>query len=1051
MADIGIRVVVLGVGEARRSLGAVRSDLSGVEKEIRTLSKTSITLGRDLTRLGSTIAGVGRTMTLTLTTPILLAGAGLVQAGIEFEDTFAGVTKTVDGLSVGFEEAVEQSDEYKASLLALQQANIALGIGHVDTAMALDVYIASMTDADKEAIYLSDSFGELTDAGEQFREDIRKLALEIPISVNELNKLAQAGGQVGIPLGENGEVLLAFTEIVAKLGVATNITSEQAALDIARFANIYGVEAENMIEWTESFAAALVELGNTTAAQESEILSLAKRIASAGALSEMTEAEVLALAASLVEVGVASERGGTAVRRMLTEMSLAVATGSDELALFAQVVGVTEDEFSDLFNRDAASAIELFALGFNRMWEEGTLTEDMLKDMGLSGVRALEVMQLLGLTVDNLRENTGRANNEWTKQNALQEEAAKRFRTVKSQIQILKNTFTELGIEIFDLYSDNIQNLISSLSNLIAKFSGLDDDTKRTILRFVALAAAAGPVLIVIGLTIQKIGILITSFGSIISIVSNVIGIMSGLGLAMLPLVGIVGAVALAFSTDFLGIRTFVQDVYNAFVQWHIPDQVKDIANSLISGDIIGAVEQFKGIFEDIGNALSSEITYDEETGLFAFGQESPLAKFKRALSEGLLEIETAVKDSGIIDTLENLYLGVEGFVTNFTQTLDTEALKQAAINVAIALAAVAFGVGQIVQAGVDQFSEMLPGLGKALADVLNIIATIDTDNLAKAVGFLIILSLPTLITGLATLTLTVVGLSLAFVALALPLILIGGIAAAFATDFGGISTAVDQVSSSLEEGDVAGILDGILDTITAIPLGIAEWIGAALGIDVPNGMKAWKKVGEAIIEIIKWLADNTGSLIGAIIIPTPAGLDTLYNTLKEMVGFISTITGFDPGSGPNVGSTLTSGEATSGSGQANARGMYNDFVMEGLSPEAAARAVETATGWQPGSYARGGLMRGLGLVGERGPELAFAGSPTTIIPNTLTNRILSAFETESKIQSMLVQTLSAFGSGALGSTSNVYSPVFHGAPSRDTMRSNSDLYEQWIMAQQGI
>ena len=100
--------------------------------------------------------------------------------------------------------------------------------------------------------------------------------------------------------------------------------------------------------------------------------------------------------------------------------------------------------------------------------------------------------------------------------------------------------------------------------------------------------------------------------------------------------------------------------------------------------------------------------------------------------------------------------------------------------------------------------------------------------------------------------------------------------------------------------------------------------------------------------------------------------------------------------------------------------------------------------------YARGGIMQGLGIVGEEGPELAFSKSPTSIIPNTLTNRILEAFGTGFGIQEKLLQTLSA-QRPATGSNTSVYSPQFNGAPNRETISANQDVYNQWLYAQQGV
>ena len=57
--------------------------------------------------------------------------------------------------------------------------------------------------------------------------------IEVPVPVGELAKLAEIGGQLGIGIDEMPE----FVKVMADLGVATNLTSDEAAIGLARLAN----------------------------------------------------------------------------------------------------------------------------------------------------------------------------------------------------------------------------------------------------------------------------------------------------------------------------------------------------------------------------------------------------------------------------------------------------------------------------------------------------------------------------------------------------------------------------------------------------------------------------------------------------------------------------------------------------------------------------------------------------------------------------------------------------------------------------------------------
>lgn len=448
MADpqLGLRLIVYGYAESSKQINAFRNDMNRLSNDIVTSSGIFTSFSRNLVHAGDALVSLGRTLTFGVSLPLLGTVAGLTKAGIEFEDAFAGITKTVDGVS--------------------------------------------------------DSFGNLTDVGEQVRNEIRGLALEIPITANELSRVGQVSGQLGI----SAQQLTGFTKTMALLGVTTDLSAEQAAFAIARLANIMGVSSEDMSKFAIQAGNAIVDLGNNAAATEPEIVNLALRLASAGRQANLTAQEILGISATLAEVGVKAERGGTAVSRVIYEMIYAISDGGEELEMFANIVGLSTDEFARRFKDDAVGAIELFLTRLAKLQDEGQISSDTITALGLSGVRVREVLNILGPNVELLRENIARSNTAWAEQIALQEEAQKRFKTVKSQIQLLKNAFTDLGITIFDLVSDDLNVLIKSIIKTIESFKNLDPEIQKTIIRTSLLVSTVGPVLIILGTLAQISG-----------------------------------------------------------------------------------------------------------------------------------------------------------------------------------------------------------------------------------------------------------------------------------------------------------------------------------------------------------------------------------------------------------------------------------------------------------------------------------------------------------------------------------------------------------------
>lgn len=58
-----------------------------------------------------------------------------------------------------------------------------------------------------------------------FEKTLIRLSKEIPLTVEELSKIGELGGQLGVPL----ENLQKFVDTVARIGVSTNLSTEEAA------------------------------------------------------------------------------------------------------------------------------------------------------------------------------------------------------------------------------------------------------------------------------------------------------------------------------------------------------------------------------------------------------------------------------------------------------------------------------------------------------------------------------------------------------------------------------------------------------------------------------------------------------------------------------------------------------------------------------------------------------------------------------------------------------------------------------------------------------
>ena len=426
--------------------------------------KSAQELGNKFKNVGESVSGFGSALTKGVTAPIV-AGAGLaLKAAIDYESAFAGVKKTVDGTPQQFEK-------------------------------------------------LSAS--------------IRNMAKEMPASATEIAAVAEAAGQLGVPIGS----IEGFTKTMINLGVSTNLSAEEAATSIAKIGNIMQVSGDDLDSWSAKFGATVVGLGNNFATTESDIVNMANRLAASGKIAGLTTPEILGLSTAMSSVGIEAEAGGTAMTQTLTAISKAVSEGGEELRIYAETAGTTADQFAEKWKTKPAKALQDFIRGLGRAKEEGKDTNKILDQLGLTGIRQSNMLKSLGLAAETMGKAVGLANSEWEKGTALTDEANKRYETMQSKLQMLKNQLTDVAIEfggpLLDALKDGLEAAkpwISTLADLAKQFSSMSREQQQNIIKWGLAAAAVGPFFKILGGGISTVG----GFIKVIGGLSKGIGYLSG-------------------------------------------------------------------------------------------------------------------------------------------------------------------------------------------------------------------------------------------------------------------------------------------------------------------------------------------------------------------------------------------------------------------------------------------------------------------------------------------------------------------------------------------
>lgn len=367
----------------------------------------------------------------------------------------------------------------------------------------------------------------------------KKMSTQLAAGTDEINAVMSTAGQLGIAT-ENIE---AFTKTMIDLGNSTtDLDANTAATEIAKFINIMGTSQKDI----DRLGASLAYVGNRYATTEAPIMEMAMRIAGAGKQVGMTEAQVIGVATALSSVGIEAQMGGSAFSKALIKMELAAETGGQSLTDFATVSGMTAEEFKNLWKADPTAAFIAFTKGIAQMDDEGISAIATLQDLGFKEVRLRDTMLR---TVSNTRlmeDAVADATRGWQENTALTEMAGKIYATTAAQLTNLKNKASLAGQQIASDLTPTIQNLMSSASDLLDKFMGLDEEQRLSIIKWGAVAAAMGPALLILGRLVGAVGSVAGALGKGMTAIGKFSAAVKGAGGGVSGLLKVVGSSKLA-------------------------------------------------------------------------------------------------------------------------------------------------------------------------------------------------------------------------------------------------------------------------------------------------------------------------------------------------------------------------------------------------------------------------------------------------------------------------------------------------------------------------
>ena len=457
--------------------------------------------------------------------------------------------------------------------------------------------VKSFADYDSAVAQLSRTSG-LTDKDlDSMKATLATLSNQLGLTETDVTNIASSVAAYGITGVQD---IAGVTKVASQMQVAfENVSAEDAAASIAKFGNITNFSMKDV----DKLASCIAGLENNSAALAPEIMEVNNRIGGMCSSVKMTAPEISAWSTAMISGGMSAELAGSNFTKFQGVLSSACSKGGEAVQGFADVAGMSADEFIQLYQTDATAATEAFLKGLNKIEDGGGSVVSVLDDLNLGGTEQVRMMQVLmaaakdtGDGYSDLDKYMSIANDEFDRGKALQEEFETQSDTLAFAIQSLKAELTDTGKAIGEALSPAIKDVAKKFTDWLGKVKQFAQEHPKVvqgIAGIVAGAMAFGGVALVVGKFVSAIGGIVSAIGGVMSAISGLGGVI---GLLTNPITLVVAGIA-AFVAAIVycwnNVDGFKESVSNSFQRiWEV---ISDVCTSVwnVIQEVWGAISPY--------------------------------------------------------------------------------------------------------------------------------------------------------------------------------------------------------------------------------------------------------------------------------------------------------------------------------------------------------------------------------------------------------------------------------------------------------------------------
>ncbi|ELY4122404.1 phage tail tape measure protein [Cronobacter sakazakii] len=420
------------------------------------------------------------------------------------------IITAVDRLSAPLKGMQRQLKGFQKEL-----SGLAVGAGATGTAI-----LGALAGATMQAVDFEKSMADVRkvvdglespEAFRQMQDDILNLSAKIPLAATEIADIVAQAGQSGIKRSE----LSQFAEDAAKIGVAWDLSGQEAGRTLAVWRTAFGLTQKEVVELADK----VNYLGNTGPANAASIAKVVTELGGISQSAHVASGDVAALASTIIGVGINGDVAKTGIKNFISGLT-GVSTGDQRKV--AKALGFTPATLAKSMIQDSRGTMLKVLEGVRKMapYKQNRIMEILF------GKESAEAIVPLLTNLDTLKANFNKVSDAQLYSGAAANEYVIASDTAAADLARMKNQVTQITVEIGREFLPVIRDAAKEFMPLLKTFSQFIKDNPE------AVRAAA------------KFGVALLGVSASIGAISQAVKIMN-FAMKMSPAKLLIGALVL--------------------------------------------------------------------------------------------------------------------------------------------------------------------------------------------------------------------------------------------------------------------------------------------------------------------------------------------------------------------------------------------------------------------------------------------------------------------------------------------------------------------------